>query len=193
MDKEIEHLLLTRDDHLPIRHIESSDSLSSGVSDGLPREELNATFEDEGEGEAEEEFVKEQDLHMYSRPSRHIFDEIYAKINSSLKAESIESIRQTHPLFLLSQPGYEIKDHIKSVSLSFSGNLLRKNILVMDVGYCEQEKAFKVAVGTDEGSVVIFEPNSSKPQHLIDCFSRVCTVTCVKWSKNLQYLAIAND
>lgn len=41
--------------------------------------------------------------------------------------------------------------------------------------------------------MVIFEPNSSKPQKVIECFNRICMITSVRWSKNMQYLAIAND
>lgn len=83
----------------------------------------------------EEEVEREESRHIVPS-SRHIFDDIYRRINENLKAESIEAIRQHYPLFLLSQPSYEIKDHIKTISLSFSGSLLRKNILTMDVGYC---------------------------------------------------------
>jgi hypothetical protein len=56
----------------------------------------------------------------------------------NLRAESIELVRSKFPLFLLSQPTYEIKDHFRAINISFSGNLLRKNILVMDIGFCEQ-------------------------------------------------------
>jgi hypothetical protein len=40
--------------------------------------------------------------------------------------------------------------------VTYSGGLLRRNILIIDVGYCEQEKVFKVACGTDEGDVIVF-------------------------------------
>jgi WD40 repeat protein len=62
----------------------------------------------------------------------------------------------------------------------------------MDSGYCEQEKAYKIVVGTDEGQVIVFEPNAAKPQHIIECGDNT-SITCVKWSKNLQYLAISTD
>lgn len=130
-----------------MRHLASSDSLSSsGVSEELYKEEEHV-FEEEKEIRVEE--VEREESKLIVPSSRHIFDDIYRRINEKLKAESIEAIRHDYPLFLLSQPSYEIKDHIKTISLSFSGSLLRKNILTMDVGYCDQEKVFKVAVGTD--------------------------------------------
>ena len=68
--------------------------------------------------------------------SIHIFEEYYNTINKSLRPESLEEVRHKYPLFLLSQPSYEITKNIKELSFSYSGGLLKKNVLVMDTGYC---------------------------------------------------------
>lgn len=64
---------------------------------------------------------------------------------------------------------------------------------MIDVGYCPQEKTFKVAAATDQGQLIIFEPDTTKAQLVLDCFGNNCAMTAVRWSKSLQYLAVAND
>ena len=63
--------------------------------------------------------------------------------------------------------------------------------MALEVGYCQQQRAYRVAAGTAEGQVAIFEPSRHQPQQVVDCFAQPNPVSCVKWSSNLMFLAIA--
>ena len=123
---------------------------------------------------------------------KHVFDDIYNKINLALKSVPIEQVRHQYPLFLLSQPHYELKDYFKVNSVGYNGHLAQKIVQCMDVGYCQQEKIFKVALGNSEGQIIIFDAYKSKAQQVLSPFKRKCKITNIKWSKNVQYLAISN-
>ena len=64
----------------------------------------------------------------------------------------------------------------------------------MDVGYCALVENYKIAIGSDDGRVALFEKTYTKPVNLFEAFvlkkskgknmaeEPKCKVTSIKWS-----------
>lgn len=64
----------------------------------------------------------------------------------------------------------------------------------MDVGYCALVENYKIAIGSDDGRVALFEKTYTKPVNIFEAFSLKkskgknmeeepkCKVTSIKWS-----------
>jgi hypothetical protein len=69
---------------------------------------------------------------------------------------------------LLSKPTYKIlpEANIHEKVINFSHALNRKNIQLVDASYCQQEKLFKMAIGTDS-CVAIYRIGSLTPIQIL--------------------------
>lgn len=75
----------------------------------------------------------------------------------------------------------------------------------MDVGFCRIADNYKIAIGTDDGRVALFEKTYTKPVNIFEAFpvktktkgktmeEPKSQVTSIKWSQNLQYLAVSSS
>ena len=71
--------------------------------------------------------------------------------------------------------------------------LLQVNIEGMDVGYCKIADQFRVAIGTDDSRVAIFDHTYARPVNIFEAFEPGRKVMAVRWSPNLQHLIVTSD
>lgn len=63
----------------------------------------------------------------------------------------------------------------------------------MDIGYCTIAEQFRVAIGTEDSRVAIFDHTYTKPVNIFEAFGPGRKILTIKWSKNLQYLMVTSD
>lgn len=67
---------------------------------------------------------------------------------------------------------------------------------VIDIGFCQETKSYKIAIGNDRGEVIIMEQTPNKGNKCIlvlKAFDNSTKIMAIKWSSKLQYLAVSND